>query len=155
MCGWRWSRGRIDRQARKRENRLIFASPIRVGGAVIRNWLAPRDVLPRTEYGEALVRAIAGCRVLVLAFFSRANASDEVERNVSNRESYDPFFDFSSLPPSPCDPDGVNRKDVNSYSCFVRNLLPKCEEGFETHERHCADVELVKTRTKPLREESM
>jgi hypothetical protein len=53
----------------------------------IRCWIAPRDVQPGQPYGEAIIDAIRGCRVMVLVFSSNANASGhipkEVERAVS------------------------------------------------------------------------
>ena len=54
----------------------------------IRCWIAPRDVQPGQPYGEAIIDAIHGCRVMVLVFSSNANVSGhipkEVERAVSN-----------------------------------------------------------------------
>lgn len=53
----------------------------------IRCWIAPRDVLPGRPYGEAILDAIHGCRVMVLILSSHANESlhipKEVERAVS------------------------------------------------------------------------
>jgi|GEM_PF-5017585 hypothetical protein len=53
----------------------------------IRCWIAPRDVQPGQPYGEAIIDAIHGCRLMVLVFSSNANASGhipkEVERAVS------------------------------------------------------------------------
>jgi hypothetical protein len=48
----------------------------------LRCWIAPRDVLPGMNYGEAIVGAIRGSRVIVLIFSSRANASQQVMREV-------------------------------------------------------------------------
>jgi lipoprotein NlpI len=54
----------------------------------IRCWIAPRDVEPGRQYGEAIIDAIHHSRVMVLIFSSHANASvhisREVERAVSN-----------------------------------------------------------------------
>jgi hypothetical protein len=53
----------------------------------IRCWIAPRDVLPGVHYGEAIIDAIAECRIMVLVFSSKANLSGhipkEIERAVS------------------------------------------------------------------------
>jgi Flp pilus assembly protein TadD len=53
----------------------------------VRCWIAPRDVEPGLAYGEAIVEAIQSCRIMVLVFSSRANASahipKEIERAVS------------------------------------------------------------------------
>ena len=55
--------------------------------AGIRCWIAPRDILPGTEYGESIVSAIESAKLFVLIFSGNANASRqvrlEVERAVS------------------------------------------------------------------------
>lgn len=54
----------------------------------IQCWLAPRDVMPGKPYGEAIIDAIDGSRVLVLILSSHSNRSahipKEAERAVSN-----------------------------------------------------------------------
>jgi WD40 repeat protein len=53
----------------------------------IRCWIAPRDILPGTDYGESIVTAIQNGRLMVLVFSRHSNASEhvknEVERTVS------------------------------------------------------------------------
>ena len=48
----------------------------------IRCWIAPRDILPSADWGEAIVDAIGGARVFVLVFSSNANASPQIKREV-------------------------------------------------------------------------
>src|SRR5688500_16162094 len=48
----------------------------------VRCWIAPRDILPGMDWGEAIVDAIAGSRIMVLVFSSNANASPQVRREV-------------------------------------------------------------------------
>jgi hypothetical protein len=48
----------------------------------IRCWIAPRDVTPGVDWGEAIVKAISSCRVMVLVFSSHANESPQVRREV-------------------------------------------------------------------------
>lgn len=48
----------------------------------IRCWIAPRDILPGRDWGEAIVDAIEGCRVMVLIFSSHANTSVQIKREV-------------------------------------------------------------------------
>jgi hypothetical protein len=48
----------------------------------VRCWIAPRDVLPGRDWGEALVDAIAESRVMVLIFSAHANQSPQVRREV-------------------------------------------------------------------------
>lgn len=54
----------------------------------IRCWIAPRDVQPGLAYGEAIIDAIHGCRIMVVLLSSHANSSihiaKEVERAVSH-----------------------------------------------------------------------
>ncbi len=60
-----------------------------------RSWIAPRDLTPGTSYGEAIIEAIHGAKVMVLVFSSHANSSGhipkEVERAVSSGVSIIPF----------------------------------------------------------------
>ncbi len=67
----------------------------RLEAAGIRCWIAPRDILAGTSYGEAIIDAIHGAKVMVLVFSSNANASGhipkEVERAVSNGVPILPF----------------------------------------------------------------
>ncbi|WP_052573153.1 toll/interleukin-1 receptor domain-containing protein [Haloferula sp. BvORR071] len=46
----------------------------------MRCWIAPRDVPPGGNYGEAIVHAIAGCQVVVLVYSAAVNLSAAVMR---------------------------------------------------------------------------
>ena len=48
----------------------------------IRCWIAPRDITPGADWGEAIVDAISGARAFVLVFSSNANASQQIKREV-------------------------------------------------------------------------
>ncbi len=48
----------------------------------IRCWIAPRDILPGIDWGEAIVNAIEGCRLMVLIFSANANTSMQIKREV-------------------------------------------------------------------------
>ena len=48
----------------------------------IRCWIAPRDILPGRDWGEAIIGAINGCKLMVLIFSSRANESQQIKREV-------------------------------------------------------------------------
>jgi hypothetical protein len=50
----------------------------------IRCWIAPRDILPGTNYAESILKAISGSLVFVLVFSSSANKSPHVMREVEN-----------------------------------------------------------------------
>ena len=44
----------------------------------IRCWIAPRDVIPSMEWGEAIIDAIEQCRIMVLVFTANANESPQI-----------------------------------------------------------------------------
>ena len=48
----------------------------------IRCWIAPRNVTPGADRGEAVLDALSGCRVMVLVFSSDANKSRQVKREM-------------------------------------------------------------------------
>jgi hypothetical protein len=55
--------------------------------AGVRCWIAPRDVRPGEEYGDAIIEAIGQCRVMVLIFSSSANDSRQVHREIERAVS--------------------------------------------------------------------
>ncbi len=61
----------------------------------LRCWIAPRDVLPGQNYGESIVHAIAGCKVMVLVFSGATNVSQavirEAERAMHHSKPIIPF----------------------------------------------------------------
>lgn len=50
--------------------------------AGIRCWVAPRDIVPGTDWGSAIIQGIRGSRLMVLVFSSHANASPHISREV-------------------------------------------------------------------------
>ncbi|HLK58528.1 MAG TPA: ankyrin repeat domain-containing protein [Chthonomonadaceae bacterium] len=48
----------------------------------IRCWIAPRDILPGSEWGAAIIDAIHECQVMILVFSEHANTSPQIEREV-------------------------------------------------------------------------
>jgi hypothetical protein len=48
----------------------------------IRCWIAPRDILPGTEWGASIIEGIDACRVLILILSAHSNASAQVRREV-------------------------------------------------------------------------
>jgi hypothetical protein len=48
----------------------------------IRCWVAPRDIIPGKDWGESIVEAIKGARVMVLIFSTHANNSQQIKREV-------------------------------------------------------------------------
>jgi hypothetical protein len=57
--------------------------------AGIRCWIAPRDVLPGTPYGESIVNAIQGCQIFVLILSVASNQSRQILREVDRASSQD------------------------------------------------------------------
>ncbi len=55
----------------------------------IRCWMAPRDITPGTSWGEAIVDAIAGSRVMVLVLSANSNRSRQVIREVERAVAAD------------------------------------------------------------------
>jgi len=55
--------------------------------AGVRCWIAPRDVVPGMEYGEAIIDAINDCRIMVLVFSSKANMSNHISREIERAVS--------------------------------------------------------------------
>src|SRR5438067_129983 len=45
-------------------------------------WIAPRNILPGKEWGEAIIEAINSCRVMVLVLSAQSNQSPQVRREV-------------------------------------------------------------------------
>jgi hypothetical protein len=52
-----------------------------------RCWIAPRDIVPGQEWGEAIIDGIRGARVFVLIFSGNANESHQVRREVERASS--------------------------------------------------------------------
>lgn len=50
--------------------------------AGIRCWIAPRDIMPGTEWAEGIIDGIDRCRSMVLVFSEHANGSPQVRREV-------------------------------------------------------------------------
>jgi hypothetical protein len=48
----------------------------------IRIWIAPRDVLPGTDWGAAIIDAINRSRVMILIYSASANESQQIKREV-------------------------------------------------------------------------
>jgi hypothetical protein len=48
----------------------------------VRCWIAPRDIVPGTEWSDAIIEAIGKVRVMVLVFSHHSNESHQVKREV-------------------------------------------------------------------------
>ena len=78
------------------------AACARLEAAGIRCWIAPRDIVAGTSYGESIIEAIRSVKVMVLVLSANANSSGhipkEVERAVSNGVAILPFR-IEDVPP--------------------------------------------------------
>lgn len=134
----------------------------------IKCWIAPRDVKPGKEWGEAIIDAITESRVMVLIFSSNANASSqvrrEVERAASSNSAIIPFrieevapvksleFFLSSIHwldafPTPSDEHFKNLADS------ISELLPQTD-GDDSEEHYLSDDELGDENPPPERTSS-
>jgi hypothetical protein len=48
----------------------------------IRCWIAPRDILPGSDWGETIIDAIHACRIMILVFSGSSNASPQIKREI-------------------------------------------------------------------------
>jgi hypothetical protein len=70
----------------------------------IRCWIAPRDVVPGSEYAQSIVEAIAGTKLTVLVFSENSNLSPHVHRELERTASHGiPILPFrvQDVVPSP------------------------------------------------------
>jgi hypothetical protein len=111
----------------------------RLEAAGIRCWIAPRDVLAGTSYGQAIIEAIHAAKLMVLVFSSNANSSGhipkEVERAVSRGLAILPFRIEDVTPGDSLDYfigsvhwlDAITpplEKHLDALAATVRKLLP-------------------------------
>lgn len=61
---------------------IADAACSRLEQAGIRCWIAPRDVLPGSDWATAIVKAIEQCRVVVLIFTDHVNAPGPVWKEI-------------------------------------------------------------------------
>jgi len=69
-------------------NKLIAdAACAMLEAQAIRCWIAPRDIMPAQDWSDAIIDAIAECRVFLLILSSASNQSEQVKREVQNAVS--------------------------------------------------------------------
>jgi hypothetical protein len=84
----------------------------------VRCWIAPRDIVPGTEWGAAIINGIDGCKVMVLIFSSSANASPQVRREVERAIS----------------------KGLTVVPCRIENVTPAGAMEYALGNTHWLDV---------------
>ena len=114
----------------------------------IRCWIAPRDILPGSDWGAAIIDAIQEAKALVLIFSSNSNDSDqikrEVERTVHQGIAVIPFRIEDVLP-----------NKTLEYFISTQHWLDALTPPLEDHMAHLAEtitvlLEKKSTKEKPL-----
>ena len=92
----------------------------------IRCWIAPRDVLPGTEWAEAIVDAIDESRVFILVLSSVSNSSPQVIREVGRAAS-------KSIPIVPLRIDDVTPSKAMEFFVSSHHFLDAQTPPLEKH----------------------
>jgi hypothetical protein len=107
----------------------------------IRCWIAPRDVLPSMDYGQALVEAIKQSRLVVLVFSARSNDSPHVRREVERAVA-------KGIPILPFRIEDVTPSSSLEFFIAGAHWLDALTPPLERHlERLAETVELLLSRT--------
>src|SRR5688500_18290140 len=99
----------------------------------IRCWIAPRDILPGMDWGEAIIDAINGSRVIVLVFSSNANDSQQIKREVERAVS-------KGLPVIPLRIENVAPARSLEYFIGPVHWLDALTPPLETHLQNLAEI---------------
>lgn len=94
----------------------------------IRCWIAPRDVVPGSDYAQSIVEAIAATRITVLVFSRSSNQSPHVKREIERSVSHGiPILPFrvEEVVPSP------SLEYFISDSHWLDAVTPPMEEHLE------------------------
>ncbi|HEX8643315.1 MAG TPA: toll/interleukin-1 receptor domain-containing protein [Allosphingosinicella sp.] len=98
-----------------------------------RCWIAPRDILPGREWGEAIIDGISGARALVLIFSGNANDSPQVRREVERAVGH-------GLPIIPFRIEDVAPAKSLEYFISNQHWLDALTPPMERHIEQLADV---------------
>ncbi|MFN2596224.1 MAG: toll/interleukin-1 receptor domain-containing protein [Pyrinomonadaceae bacterium] len=63
-----------------KDKQVADAACARLEAEGLRCWIAPRDIMPGADWGEAIVDAISGSRVMVIVISANAVASQQIKR---------------------------------------------------------------------------
>ena len=61
---------------------IADAACAQLEAAGIRCWIAPRDIVPGSDWGASILEALDRCHMMVLIFSSNANSSPQIRREV-------------------------------------------------------------------------
>ena len=99
----------------------------------IRCWIAPRDITPGADWGEAIIDGINGARVFVLVFSSNANASQQIKREVERAVNH-------GLPIIPLRIEDVQPGKSLEYFLSMPHWLNALTPPLEQHLKYLAEV---------------
>jgi hypothetical protein len=117
-------------------------------GRGVRCWIAPRDVLPGMDWGDAIIRAVTESRVMVLIFSASANGSVQIKREVNQAIE-------KGVPVLPFRIEDVTPSGSMEYYLDVTHWLDAITPPIEQHlEKLAEDVNLLLKRTGPQLESS-
>jgi TIR domain len=98
----------------------------------VRCWIAPRDVLPGKEWGDALIDAINESRAMVLVFSANANRSGQIKREVNHAVE-------KGVAIVPLRIEDVTPSDAMEYYLDVTHWLDALTPPIEDHLQALAD----------------
>jgi formylglycine-generating enzyme required for sulfatase activity len=99
----------------------------------IRCWVAPRDIIPGRDWGESIVEAIKGARVMVLIFSANANNSEHIKREVERAANW-------RIPIIPLRIEDVVPTASLEYFLSTPHWLDAFTPPLENHLQHLAQV---------------
>jgi TIR domain len=99
----------------------------------IRCWMAPRDIMPGSDWGESIVDAINGSRAFVLVFSGNANASVQIKREVERTVN-------KGIPIIPLRIENVMPAKSLEYFLSTPHWLDAFSPPLERHLNYLADV---------------
>jgi TIR domain len=99
----------------------------------VRCWIAPRDVLPAEDYGEAIVRSMSASRLVVFVFSANANASPHVKRELEGAVSH-------GIPILPFRIEDAMPSDSLQYYLGGIHWLDALTPPLEAHLQHLAET---------------
>jgi hypothetical protein len=102
-------------------------------GRGIRCWVAPRDILPGTDWGESIIDAIEQSRVMILIFSGHANESPQIKREVERAVN-------KNVTVVPLRIENVRMSKSLEYFVSTPHWMDALNPPLEQHLNHLADT---------------
>src|SRR4051794_2554501 len=100
--------------------------------AGVRCWIAPRDILPGSNWASSILKAIADSRAMVLVFSQRSNASPHIRREVERAVHH-------NIPVAPIRLADVMPEDDLEYFLSASHWMDAITPPLEQHLRRMAE----------------